>query len=362
MVRRYIINGKFLRAESTGVHRVAMELANALADLKAEDHPAVADMNFALWHTKDGTVRAQDVRLPRRCVNFLTGIPWEQVTLPIAQGRRTLLNLCNVGPIASRNAITMIHDAQVHVSPQSYGRGFRLWYRFIQPIIGRRNRRILTVSEFSKTQIAACGISPVERIDVVHNGVDHVLRVVADHAIGPRLGLTAGRYVIALSTTQEHKNIRVLLTAFRDPYMKDETLVLVGGTGRAAFVTADLDIPPNVVFAGRVSDGELRSLMEHALCVAFPSTTEGFGLPPLEAMLLGCPAIVAPCGALPEVCGDAAIYVLPNDATAWATAILALKKDSGRRAAFIALGQAHAARFTWRASALTMLERLCALR
>ncbi|MFM9976629.1 MAG: glycosyltransferase family 4 protein [Sphingomonadaceae bacterium] len=358
MPRRIIINGKFLRAESTGVHRVATELANALADLKAEAHPAVAGFDFEVWHTRDGTVRAAEMRLPTRCLDMLTGIPWEQLSLPLRQGAATLLNLCNIGPVASANAVTMVHDAQVHLSPQSYRRAFRLWYRFVQPILGARNRRLLTVSAFSKEQIVALGLCKADRIGVVHNGVDHIDRVVADPDVVPRLGLAAQRYVVALSTTQAHKNIRILLEAFADPALADVRLVLIGGTGRDAFLAAGLEIPANAVFAGRVSDEELRALMESALCLAFPSTTEGFGLPPLEAMRVGCPTLVAPCGAIPEVCGDATEYIDPGNAALWRDAVLALAANPNDRAALVEAGYAQAARFTWRNAALVLAGEL----
>ena len=358
MTRRFIINGKFLRAESTGVHRVAMELANALAGLKREGHSAVADMDFEVWHTKDGSARAEGVSLPRRSVNFLTGIPWEQLTLPLVKRRGTLLSLCNIGPVASRDAVTMIHDAQVHLSPQSYSRGFRLWYHFIQPLLGRRNRRILTVSEFSKTQIAALGICRADRIGVVHNGVDHILRVQGDSSPLAALGLAEGRYVVALSTTQAHKNIAILLKAFADPQLADVPLVLIGGTAREAFVAAGMNVPDNVRFAGRVTDEALRGLMEGALCLAFPSTTEGFGLPPPEAMLLGCPAIVAPCGALPEVCGSAVLYAAPDDAMAWVLAVRRLADAPEERRAWAQKGRDHAGQFSWRKAALTLVAEL----
>jgi glycosyltransferase involved in cell wall biosynthesis len=359
MARRFIINGKFLRAESTGVHRVAMELANALADLKAEGHPTIAALDFEVWHTRDGSARAAEIRLPKRSMNFLTGIPWEQLTLPLLQGRTaTLLNLCNIGPMASTNAVTMIHDAQVYLSPQSYSRGFRWWYRLIQPVLGSRNRRMLTVSDFSKAQIAALGICRADRIGVVYNGVDHILRVASDSTPIAALGLAAGRYVVALSTTQRHKNIAVLLKAFGDLRLADVRLVLIGGTRREAFLAEGMAVPPNVCFAGRVTDEALRGLMESALCLAFPSTTEGFGLPPLEAMLLGCPAVVAPCGALPEVCGTAAVYADPHDHAAWVAAISRMAVDVEHRRKLSEAGRSHAGRFTWRTAAIKLLEEL----
>jgi glycosyltransferase involved in cell wall biosynthesis len=98
--------------------------------------------------------------------------------------------------------------------------------------------------------------------------------------------------------------------------------------------------------------------MEDALCLAFPSTTEGFGLPPLEAMLLGCPAIVAPCGALPEVCGAAALYAGPDDAMAWVAAIRRLADEPDERSTFSQIARDHARQFTWRKAALQLVAEL----
>ncbi len=347
MSRKIIINGKFLRAAPTGVHRVATELANALATLVRDKDPDATGLDLTVWYPHDGADNAADIAMSRRLLGPMTGIPWEQITLPLAKRKGTLLNLCNIGPVLAGDALTMIHDVQVRISPGSYSRGFRWWYHLTQPILARRNRMILTVSEFSRGEIARTGLCPAERIAVVHNGVDHVLRAPARNEIVERLGLHGKPFVLGLANTQEHKNIAVLLAAFARAELDGVQLVLFGGAGRDAFAMAGLALPANVVLAGRVDDGELRALMEHALCLAFPSTTEGFGLPPLEAMLLGCPAIIAPCGALPEVCGDAAIQVGPDDIAGWAAAIRNLVDDPDLRGKYSRLGQLRAKDFTW---------------
>jgi len=275
--------------------------------------------------------------------------------------RGTLLSLCNIGPVLERGALTMIHDAQVLTSPGSYGQLFRLWYRLVQPRIARRSRLLLTVSEFSRREIAAAGLAPMSRIAVVHNGVDHVLAVLAKAGELARLGLEPRRYVLALANTQVHKNVSVLLRAFADPVLAGVKLVLFGRARREDFSALGHAVPEGVVFAGAVDDGAVRALMEGALCLAFPSTTEGFGLPPLEAMMLGCPAVVAPCGALPEVCGDGAWYLPPHDPSAWAGALARLAADPDARAHLAALGQARAAPFTWRNAALTLAATAAAL-
>lgn len=357
MTRRFIINGKFLRAPMTGVHRVAAELARGLARLQAARDPAVDGMAFELWHPHDAR-DAESLGLPARRVGPLTHIPWEQLTLPLRKGEATLVNLCNIGPALARDAVTMIHDTQVHQTPDSYSRAFRLWYHAIQPAFARRHRRILTVSEFSAQEIVRVGLVRRDAITVIHNGVDHVLATAADPGIAGRLGLAPQGYAVALASTQAHKNIGLLLRAFARPELAGLRLLLVGGTAREAFVAAGHAIPGNVVFAGRVSDAELRGLYESALCLAFPSTTEGFGLPPLEAMLVGCPAIIAPCGALPEVCGTAALAVGPEDVAGWAAAIAGLAADPVRRAALAAVGRMQAGRFTWERAARDLAATL----
>ncbi len=357
-MRQVVINGKFLSAPATGVHRVAAELANALADLKSEDHPTTRAFSFEVWMPHNGAARAASIRLPVRIVGPLTGIPWEQLTLSARIGDRLLVNLCNIGPPLVRNAITMIHDAQVHISPASYSRGFRAWYRLIQPAIGRRHRRILTVSNYSKDEISRAGLCLEGRISVVHNGVNHMLREAANPIVTRTLGLTPRSYILALSSVQAHKNIAVLLDAFSDPKLSALKLVLFGGTTASDFAQAGHGVPPNAVFAGRIGDDALRGLMTDALCIAFPSTTEGFGLPPMEAMLLGCPAVVAPCGALPEVCGDAAIYANPKDANAWVDAFCRLRDDPAFWECRANEAIAQASKFSWREAALSLVRVL----
>lgn len=353
-----IINGKFLRAPMTGVHRVAYELCNALADLRESGEPRLAGRRLEVWRSRDGAGAEDRVRLPVRAVGWLEGIAWEQVTLPLRQGTPLLLNLCNIGPVLSANAVTMIHDVQVLLSPGSYSRAFRFWYRLLQPILARRNHALLTVSNFSREQIARAGLAPIERIHTVYNGVDHMLRHAPDQTVRERLGVADAPYALALATTQEHKNIPLLLKAFARSELAGMRLVLFGSADRAAFAAAGHSVPQNVIFAGRVSDGELRGLIEGACALTFPSETEGFGLPPLEAMLLGTPAICAPCGALPEVCGDGAIYAASDDPEAWAQALLRLTGDPHARAAQGQAAREHAARFTWRNSAMRLLDVL----
>ena len=368
-----VFNGKFLTAAPTGVHRVAEELILAMDRLLAASGTG-ASIEGRIEGRIEGSTAGTAVSpaalvlapaearrtlplavTPLRRIRFLSGIArdivWEQVSLPWAARKGVLVSLCNLGPVLHPHAITMIHDAQVHLTPQSYSRGFRLWYRFLQPLLGRANRQILAVSHYSKEQLVRHGVAKAERITVIHNGCDHILATPPDHGAPAAHGLAAGRYVLALANTQAHKNIPLLLKAFADPRLGDLTLVLFGSATRADFERLGASVPANVHFTGRIDDAALAGLMVHAAAFACPSTTEGFGLPPLEAMMLGCPAIVAPCGALPEVCGDAALIAAPHDAGAWVDQIRALADDPDLATRMRRAGKRRAEAFTWDSAA-----------
>ena len=351
--RSYALNGKFLSASPTGVHRVAYELISAL------DKLLCAEATKAEWRLLKPRDADRSILLSQiipKTVGVNTWQPWEQLDLAVAARQDVLVSLCNLAPLLHPASIVMMHDAQVFSTPESYNPRFRLWYQMIQPAIGRHAKQVLTVSEFSKQELVRYRVAEEAKITVVHNGCDHMALVTSSRASLDRLTLAPRSYVVALANVQAHKNITLLFRAFEDERLRDLRLVLVGKATRADFEAVGSSAPSSVIFAGPVSDAELKGLYEEALCLAFPSTTEGFGLPPLEAMFTGCPVVAAPCGALPEVCGDAAIYAPPTDAAAWAQAISMLASDSKTRAQWSTMGRRHAQAFTWERSARRLLE------
>lgn len=341
-------NGKFLSANPTGVHRVAEELITALHKLMEKDDQLAARIEPEILMPRSANRTLDQTNFAHKTVGSLTWQLWEQIDLPRHTRNQLLVNLCNLAPIRHRTSISMIHDAQVFISPESYSRPFRMWYQFALPQMGRANLKILTVSDYSKTQLQRWNIAPSDKIEVIHNGVDHIRSTVADDSVLSRLGLSPDSFSLGLSNTQAHKNLRVAIEAHQNPALANRKLVLFGGAKKQDFEALGLHIPDNIVFAGYVEDSELKSLMTHANAMLFPSLTEGFGLPPLEAMALGTPAICAPCGALPEVCGDSTLYVDPHDPHAWAQAIC----DMADETAAVRTSRIHAAKdqaslFTW---------------
>lgn len=360
--RTIAFNGKFFGATPTGVHRVAEQLVAATDALIAGQAGSGIDYAVVVRDRVE-VPRYRNICCAREnpWVRSMHRVAWEQCYLPVARRRDFILNLCNLGPLFHRDSATMIHDAQVYSSPESYSLRLRLWYKFLLFFIGKRHKVILTVSEFSKRELVRYGIARADKIVVVHNGCDHVFQIRPDERQLAVLNLKRGRYVLALANTQKHKNIGVLLKAFADTALTDVELVLFGEATRADFEHLGHVVPANVRFAGRVSDPELVGLMTNAGALAFPSLTEGFGLPPLEAMALGCPVVAAPFGALPEVCGEAALYADPFSPHAWRANLLSALDDEAVRQSLIAAGRRQAAGFTWNAAARNLFDAVKAV-
>lgn len=347
------INGKFLGANFTAVHRVAAELVAGMDRLRQQG--VHGDIDAEVIRIAGFPEPPPFATFPFRAIGPLKGQPWEQLELPLAARGRLLVNLCNLAPVAASRAITLIHDAQVFSAPDSYSWAFAAWYRAIYRANGHRHV-IATISEFSRNELVRFGVADRDNIHVISNGVDHMLRQPADMGVIERLGLRGQPFVLAIANAQPHKNVRVLLRAFQRPELAGVRLVLFGAAGPEAFVDAGEEIPAGTLFAGRVSDAELRALMETALCTAFPSRTEGFGMPPLEGMLLGAPAVISPCGALPEVCGDSALLADPDAPESWSRRILDLAGDEGLRRGVSMAGIVHASAFTWDRASRTLLD------
>jgi glycosyltransferase involved in cell wall biosynthesis len=354
--RRLAINGKFLGAKPTGVHRVAEQLIRQLAIRRHELAELFPDAPVIVAPANVRNNFEASFAIERG--GLFRGQLWEQLDLPRLARGDLLLNLCNLGPMASTAAITMIHDAQVFISPESYTWAFANWYRNVLPVLGRRHARILSVSEFSASQLVRFGVVQSDRISVISNGVDHLLAHEARSEIIGRLQLECRKFVIALANVQAHKNIGLLLKAFVDPALSGLKLVLVGASDRTKFEALGHSVPQNLVFTGRIDDGELRALLEGALCVAFPSITEGFGLPPLEGMTVGCPAVLAPCGALPEIGGEAAIFAAPDDPGQWVSAIRKLASDPHIWERYSLAGRQRSGLFSWERAGEKLVEAI----
>lgn len=351
MTVRLALNARFATRPLSGVDRVAQELTRALVALGDEvelrafapKSPVFAELPLPIVHGRLG------------------GQAWEQLELPVARGGDLLLSPCNTGPLAVREQVVLIHDAQPWLQPEAYSPAFRAWYRLLLPQLARRARAVFTISEYSRSQLEQFGIVPPNKAQVVLNGADHILRIAPDPETLERYGLRPDGYLLAIGNISPHKNLALLMRAAAARPAGEPPLVIAGGGNSRVFADANLRPPPGVRLLGRVTDGELRALYTHATAFLFPSLTEGFGLPPLEAMLCGCPTVVSRAGAIPEVCGEASVYVGPADEAGWTRAMVNVAgwRQDMRQAA-IGSGRRRAQSFTWARSARRIVDLLTA--
>lgn len=336
-----VINGRFLACPETAVNRVARELTIELMALSPTPPQLAIPAN--------AKAEASALGLDHVVVGRRGGIAWEQIDLPRwAKGRR-LLSLTNTVPLMGRGHVTVLHDAHVFDTPNSYPRSVATWRRLLSRRAGQQGRQVVALSDHAKSRLLAHQIAPADQIHVVNNGVDHVLRSPGDALVAARLGVTRP-YCVAQSNMQPHKNLGILLNAFARQDLSHLTLVLTGNETRQSVTEAGFEVPDNVLFTGYLSDAELRGLYEGAFALCAPSRAEGFGLMPLEAMRLGVPVVASPCGATPEICGDAALYADPDLPADWAAKLLALH-DPVLRVDLCHSGRERAGYFTWNRSA-----------
>ena len=354
-----LLNARFATRPQTGVDRVASEMGRALYNLSCELGKNVIDFSLALPYKPKTQFENELIALigdsKRIHRGQLSGQTWEQLELPFVAKDAWLLSPCNVGPFTRRRQILMIHDAQIFSVPQSYSRTFRTWYRRILPCIARRAEIVITVSEYSKTQLEHFGVVPFGKAHVIHNGVDHISRIRADQNTLSRNNLKKRGYFLFIGNLALHKNLAMLVNAATARPPGEPELVIAGGGNSKIFSEAKIPSGNGVRVLGRVSDSQLKALYENALALTFPSLSEGFGLPPLEAMFCGCPVIATNAGATPEVCGDAAIYVGPNNTAQWTAAMIQLAKDDTLRNGFREKGFLQAKHYTWQRSAMQLL-------
>lgn len=344
------INARFLDEPLTGVQRWGREFLRAL-DAMIEDGTIDRERyEFILLSPTQPAEMPTYKHLQLRVKGMMRSHFWEQFELPrLAKG--FLLNLKNTAPVSHRNMMVLIHDLQVFARPETHTGIFNLVYRWIMPRAAKRAKVLAAVSEHTAGEIQNYFEIPRDRTHVLLEGHEHVLRSEANTSIIESNGLKYGGFLLAVSSLNPNKNFAAILRAMKLADVK-VPLVIAGGTNPKVFEGDGVDsLPENAIHVGRVSDGELRALYEHALGFVFPSFYEGWGLPPGEAMLLGCPVISSNTTSLPEVCGDAALYCDPADDESIAKQLFRLVEDGPLRQELAALGRARSQQFSWRSVA-----------
>ncbi|WP_037385226.1 glycosyltransferase family 4 protein [Sinorhizobium americanum] len=359
MERWWTINGRFLAQPVTGVQRYAFEILHALDELLVEGSSLSRRLRIELLVPVEASVPYLRA-ISSRSVAPMSGQLWEQTSLA-THARGGLLSFCNTGPLSIRKQILCIHDVNTRACPQSYSLAFRLLYGALIPILGRRVAAVTTVSDYSADELVRHRICRSAKITVIPNGHEHATRWQPRHS--PTTRAAAGpNTIVVVGSAIPHKNIALIIGMAERLASVGLRIAVVGMSDARVFKAAARPASSgNVTWLGRLSDEELAALLKDCLCLAFPSFVEGFGLPPLEAMAIGCPVVSSDRASLPEICAGAALYASPEDPEAWFDRFMQLRKLPDVRERMISLGKARALNFQWKASARQYLEAMAAL-
>jgi glycosyltransferase involved in cell wall biosynthesis len=307
-----VVNGRFLRAKPTGVHRVARSL---LDELRTRADATV----YAPRTIDDPAVGRRLWAPPGRIGDHL----WEQVVLPAVASGTPIVSLGNTAPVVARRAGVMVYDLATRVGPQWFRRELRL-YGAMSVAAARRALVVMTDSQQVAGELEDAGVDAA-RISVVRPAVDPHVRAATDaevEEVRARFGLTRP-YVLHVGWADPRKDAATLAAAhLRIVADRPHDLVLAG-LAHPNFVPVVLPGASSIRRVGYVTDDELCTLLTGAAVLAYPSRYEGFGIPPIEAMTCGTPTLVSDIPALRESTENRAVYVPPGDVDAWADALCA---------------------------------------
>ena len=355
-MRPIFINGRFLSQRITGTQRYAHELLNQL-DLKLEkvsiETPEAApSVTLLVPPAVQPLPKYRNIRVSS--VGLSSGQPWEQIELPFHARGGILFSMVGGAPLLHPRNILTLHDAAVFAMPGSFSAAFRLWYQFLYRRLCHTALHLFTVSRFSRDEIVNWTGAAAEKITVTYLGSEHAPRPTPDAGVLARNNLQPRKYILAVGSRNPSKNLRGLLQAFATLEAADLDLAVAGPSYAKVFGEQEIE-SEHIRDLGYVSDSELRSLYENAACFVFPSFYEGFGLPPLEALALGCPTVVAEGSALSEIFKNVALLCDPGNPGDIAQKILqaAQSSDTDREAC-----REFARAFRWERCAEVTLSKL----
>ncbi len=358
VLERVVFNGRFLTQVQTGVQRYAAETLRALDGLLAADAGLRERYDFVL--AVPAGVAAQP--LPLRHIRVASvagrgGHGWEQGPLWWFSRGAYLVNFNYSGPLLKRRQLITVHDATVKAMPSAFKRSYRWVHNVLVAVLGRTALDVMTVSDFSRTELARWfGLSRPD-ILVGREGGEHAVLAADDAAVLQRHGLQAGRYILGVGSVKPNKNYGLLGRAMR--LLPDYPLpVAIAGARDISIFNGDAVLPESFRFLGFVPDAELSALYRQAAWFVFPSLYEGFGLPAIEAMAHGCPVLAARAASIPEVCGDAALYFDPHDESDLVRTLQRVLHEPALRAELLARAPQQLKRYNWRANAQILLELL----
>jgi glycosyltransferase involved in cell wall biosynthesis len=307
---KILINGFFLCRTLTGVERYAFEITKRLDTISRPGEISIiipADCKNIPCYKNINIIKHKK-KIPH--------ILWQFITLQsflLANKQYTILEFGNTAlPFAP--GIVFLHDIYCEFFPEDFC-GFRdklvrLYNRWQYRLIAHHAKRIVTVSNFSKNQIAQTYHIDPKRISVIYNSWNHFGDTMADYSIFSEHPNLAVPFYFSLGSLSKRKNIKWLIQyAAKHP----KEIFAISGARMPTSSDKELDGASlsNIILLGYVSDQKVKALFECCKAFVMPSYYEGFGIPPLEALYCGAKIIISNAASLPEIYGNTAHYIDP---------------------------------------------------
>ena len=268
----------------------------------------------------------------------------------------------NFGTPKNINSAVYIHDLLYLDYPQFYSLKEKVYLSFIKPF-AKKAKKVITISESEKSRIVKHQLGD-ENVHYVHLGVDPKFRPLAKHDPKDILAFKEeynlpNEFMLYLGRLNVRKNVVGLINAMREI---EFPLVIIGGYDHKKDDLMqrikELDLERKIFFTGFIKEHQLPLAYASAKVFCFPSYAEGFGLPPLEAMASGVPVVVSNRTSLTEVCGDAALYVDPDQPSDIAEKINFLLSSEKEMQKFSKKGLDWSKKYSWQTSAQKLMDIL----
>jgi glycosyltransferase involved in cell wall biosynthesis len=283
----------------------------------------------------------KQLRVPNKFLNasFIT-VRWPHLDRAVGADVFFAPTLKYLGLTAATPLVLTLHDLSFIEHPEYFTFRQRIWHHGLQVRwLLERATRIIAVSEHTADDARRLFPFTAEKLRVIHSGADHVQP-------GPHAPLPAlpSAYLLAFAPREARKNIANLRRAHTLAFPQHNVPLVLVGSGAGEPAAGIVPIP-------YLSNAERWQAVANATAFIYPSVYEGFGFPPLEAMVLGVPVIASHVTSIPEVVGNAALLVDPWDPQDIARAMVTLARDSVLRDRYSALGKDRVRHFTWDACA-----------
>ncbi|NUP98678.1 MAG: glycosyltransferase family 4 protein [Armatimonadetes bacterium] len=360
------LDGSLLGARFSGVERSVAQLIHHLALVAPEEHAFVVfvgdrfDSYRERYHPEGFAPGVEIVPCHFDNTDLYRRFWWQQVVLPrLCHGVRADVfhAPAYVAPaMMGLPHVVSLYDLLAFSHPEFSHFLNRHHYRLAVPLGLRRAQRVIVPSSATRRAVATYLPHAYERTTRVPLGVQPGFfepPAEGDAAARESYNLPS-EYLLWVGNVEPKKNVGHLFKVVRLLKSRGYDVPKLAIAGALSWGTPDVmaeyqasGLGDHVLFLGRVRDADLPAVYRGASAFLFPSLTEGFGLPPLEAMACGVPALVSDGTSLPEVVGKAGVLLSLDDVEQWADAVVKVLEDSDYRQDRIARGRSRAAEFTW---------------